>query len=203
MKGVQEAKQAGRRTADELGQRGEQAVERAEAKAQETADQAKGKIRQEVDSRSQQVAEQVASTADAMRKVSEELREQGKQQPAQLLGHGAERAERLGRYLDESDAEGMLHDIEDLARKKPWAAAAGGMAAGFAFSRFLKASSSRRHQSSPRAGQAQHDHVRRYGARPDESATPAAPARSSPGTATVAAAPTPTAPPAAPATRRA
>jgi hypothetical protein len=36
--------------------------------------------------------------------------------------------------------------VEDFARSKPWAVAAGGLALGFAASRFLKASSSRRYQ---------------------------------------------------------
>jgi hypothetical protein len=38
--------------------------------------------------------------------------------------------------------------VEDFGRRQPWAVIAGGLALGFAASRFLKASSSRRYESS-------------------------------------------------------
>ncbi len=148
MKAVQEAKQAAEHGAEELKYKGEQALERAQEKAHVAAGQTKGKLRELLDERSQQVAEQVDSTADAMRKVSDELRNRGKEQPAQLLSHGAAQAARLGRYLHQSHAERVLEDVEGLARRKPWATVAVGALGGFALSRVLKASSSNRHQSS-------------------------------------------------------
>ena len=138
----------GQGAADELKQKGGQAAERAQQKAQQAGEEAKSKLRQEVDQRSQQVAEQVDSTAQAIRKAGEELRNQGKDQPADLLSKGAQKAEQLGQYLKESDSEQILIDIEDTARQKPQAALAAGVAVGFAFSRFLKASSAKRRQSS-------------------------------------------------------
>ncbi len=138
----------GQDAADELKQKGERAAERTQQKAQQAGEEAKSKLRQEVDQRSQQVAEQVESTADAIRKAAEELRKQGKDQPAQLLSKGAQKTEQLGQYLKESNSEQILTDIEDTARRKPQAALAAGVAVGFAFSRFLKASSAKRRQSS-------------------------------------------------------
>ena len=138
----------GQGAADELKQKGQQAAERTQQKAQQAGEEAKSKLRQEVDQRSQQVAEQVESTAEAIRKAGEELRRQGKDQPADLLSKGAQKAEQLGQYLKESDSEQILSDIEDTARQKPQAALAAGVAVGFAFSRFLKASSAKRRQSS-------------------------------------------------------
>lgn len=148
MNKVHEVEQSGKHAAEELKQKGGQAAEQAQQKAQQAAGQAKGKVRQELDQRSKQAAEQVQSTAEALRKVGEELRKQDKQEPAKLMTQGAEKAEQLGRYLEESDGERILTDVEDVVRKKPWAAVAGGTAVGFALSRFVKASTSRRHQSS-------------------------------------------------------
>ena len=48
--------------------------------------------------------------------------------------------------MSESDADKILSDVEDAARKNPWAVVAGGVALGFAASRFLKASSSDRYE---------------------------------------------------------
>ena len=59
----------------------------------------------------------------------------------------ADRAESFGSYLRDADGERLLRDVEDVARRQPWLVAAGGLALGFAASRFLKASSSRRYQT--------------------------------------------------------
>ena len=81
-----------------------------------------------------------------MRSVSESLREQGKDQPAKLAEQAADRAERLGSYLKESDADRILGDVEDFGRRQPWAVIAGGVALGLVASRFLKASSIDRYE---------------------------------------------------------
>ena len=78
--------------------------------------------------------------------MGETLREQGKDQPAKLADQAADRAERLGSYLEESDADRILGDVEDFGRRQPWAVIAGGIAVGLVASRFLKASSSRRYE---------------------------------------------------------
>ena len=130
----------------------------AQEKAQEAAGQAKGKLREQVDQRSTQAGEQVASAAEDARTVAQELRKQGKEKPADLAEQAAERVERLGGYLKESDADRILRDVEDFGRRQPWAIAAGGLALGFLASRFLKASSQKRYEGSagppPPAGRA-------------------------------------------------
>jgi hypothetical protein len=125
----------------------EDAKEQAKEKAQEASGQARDRVREQVDQRSTQVGERVASAAGDARSVGEQLRRQGKDQPARLADQAADRAERLGSYLQESDADRILGDVEDLARRQPWVVAAGGLALGFAASRFLKASSRRRYAS--------------------------------------------------------
>jgi hypothetical protein len=122
-----------------------QAKEAAQEKAQEAKQQASGKVREQVDQRSTEAGEQVTTTAKDLRSVGEELRKQGKDTPAKLADQAAERTEKLGSYLTESDADRILSDVEDFARKQPWAVVAGGLVLGFAASRFLKASSSQRY----------------------------------------------------------
>jgi len=121
-------------------------------KARETAQEARAKagdrVRQEVDTRSTQAGEQTRSVAEAMRRSGEQLRSEQKQTPAKLLEGSADRAERLGAYLEQSSGDDILRDVEDFARRQPWLVAAGAFAFGLAASRFLKASSSRRYQAS-------------------------------------------------------
>jgi hypothetical protein len=120
----------------------------AQDKAREAAGQARGRMSQEVDRRSTQAGEQVTSNAGDVRSVAEELRKQGKDTPARYVDQAADRAERLGGYLQESDGDRILRDVEDFARRNPWAVAAGGLALGFVASRMLKASSGERYRSS-------------------------------------------------------
>ena len=122
----------------------------AKEKVQEASGQAKDRVREQVDQRSTQAGERVSSVASDARSVGEELRRQGKDQPARIADQAADRAERLGSYLQESDADRILRDVEELGRKQPWAVLAGGLALGFVASRFLKASSQRRYASGGR-----------------------------------------------------
>jgi ElaB/YqjD/DUF883 family membrane-anchored ribosome-binding protein len=123
-------------------------ADQAKEKAQEAAGQAKNRLTTEVDTRSTQAGEQLRSTADDVRSVAVELRTQGKDKPAELAEKAAERVQQAGDYLHRADGDRLLRDAEDFARRKPWAIAAGGLALGFAASRFLKASSSRRYAAS-------------------------------------------------------
>jgi hypothetical protein len=125
----------------------EQAKEKAQEKAQQAKGQAASRVREQVDQRSTQAGQQVATTASDIRSVADQLREQGKDQPAKLAEQAAQRAETIGDYLQRSDGDTILGDLEDFGRRQPWAVIAGGVALGFAASRFLKASSSRRYES--------------------------------------------------------
>ena len=118
----------------------------AQEQAQQVAGQARDRVRSQIDQRSTQAGERVRSQAGDLRSVGEQLREQGKEQPAKLADQAAERLERAGGWLTESDADRILDDVEDFARRNPWALMAGGLALGFAASRVLKASSRDRYQ---------------------------------------------------------
>lgn len=117
-------------------------------KAQEMRGRAGERVRHELDTRSTQAGEQVTTTADAIRRVGTQLRQEGNDGPAKYADQLAERAERLGGYLTEANADRMLRDVEDFARRQPWVAALGGVTVGFLASRFLKASSASRYGQS-------------------------------------------------------
>jgi hypothetical protein len=54
----------------------------------------------------------------------------------------------VGQWLESSDGDKLVRDVEGFARRNPWAVAAGGLVLGLTASRFLKASSSERYRSS-------------------------------------------------------
>jgi hypothetical protein len=130
----------------------QEATGQAQEKAQAVASQVQDRLRGQLNQRSSQVAGQINEQASDLRSVGDSLREQGKQGPAKAADRMAEYAEKVGGYLSETDPDGLLRDAENFGRRQPAALAAGGLLLGFAASRFLKASSSRRH-SAQNAGQ--------------------------------------------------
>jgi F0F1-type ATP synthase membrane subunit b/b' len=146
---AQEAAAPAKEKAQEVaGQAKEQAqavAGQAKEQAQAAAEQAKARAAAQVDERSTQVGQQIGTQAQSLDGVAEELRRQGKDGPAKMADQAAERVERAGSWLADSDADRILGDVEDFARKNPWAVVAGGLALGVVASRFLKASSSDRY----------------------------------------------------------
>ena len=134
----------------ETGGSSQSTTDQVKDRVQDAAGQARGKmseqVSQQVDTRSTQAGEQVSSAADAMRRTGEQLRQEGKDGPAKLMDQVAERGERLGSYLTDSNGDRILRDVESFARRQPWLFVGGSAVLGFFASRFLKASSSRRYR---------------------------------------------------------
>jgi ElaB/YqjD/DUF883 family membrane-anchored ribosome-binding protein len=135
-------------TTDQVKQQAREGAQAVQAKAGSAFGQVRGRLREQIDQRSTNAGEQVHSTANDVRSVAEELRRQGKETPARLAEQVADRVDSLGSYLRNADGERMIGDVEHYARKQPWVVAAGAVALGFVASRFLKASSGRRYESS-------------------------------------------------------
>jgi hypothetical protein len=128
---------------ERLGEGAQQIQEKAsEAKAR-TRDQ----IRQQIDTRSNETGEQMTSTASALRQTAQQLRTDQREPQAKILEQLAERTERFGRYLSETDGDQMLRDVERIARTRPYLVAGAGTVLGFLAARFTKASSSRRYEA--------------------------------------------------------
>ena len=139
----------------DAGQAQEKAKEvagQAQEKVQGAAQQAKGRVRDQVDERSTQAGQQIGTVAQDVRSVAEELRSKGKDKPAQYAEQAAERVQSAGQWLEQKNGDEILRDVEDFARRKPWAVAAGGLLLGLAASRMLKASSTERYRASSSYG---------------------------------------------------
>ena len=152
MSGVMES--SGTKPSDKGLSTKEQAQEKVQETAQQVQDkaveltgQAGSRLRSEIDTRTTQAGGQLQTTAAAMRRTGTSLREEGNQTEAKLIDGVADRAERLGGYMTDVNADRLLRDVEDFGRRQPWLLAFGGAAIGFFASRFMKASSSQRFAS--------------------------------------------------------
>ena len=120
----------------------------AKERVQDAKEQARGKVREQVDQRSTRAGKQISSAADDVRSVAGELRTQGKDTPARYAEQAADKAQEIGQRLQSASGDELLRDVEDFARRNPWAIAAGGLVLGLAASRMLKASSGERYRTS-------------------------------------------------------
>ena len=134
-------------TSDGAQQKAQKAGSQGQEKVQQAASQAKSKLHEQLDQRSSQAAEQINQQASELRAVSQSLRQQGKERPANAADKVAQYVTKVGSYLQHNDSEALLSDAEDFGRRQPWAVGAGALAVGFAASRFLKASSRRRYSA--------------------------------------------------------
>lgn len=121
-----------------------EALEQGKEKAGEVAGQARGAFARTVDQRSSELGGRIGTVAESARRMADQLREEGQAGPAGVADQTAERAERLGSYLRESDGDRLVRDVEGFARRQPWAVAAGAFVLGIMGARFLKASAERR-----------------------------------------------------------
>ena len=110
---------------------------------------ARGWLEQEADQRTTAIGSQARTIADAMRDTSSRLNDEGQSQASRTTGMLADRVDQVANYLEQTDGQRLVSDVQDAARRNPWAFAAAGLIAGFAASRFMKAS--RTSQSSMRS----------------------------------------------------
>jgi hypothetical protein len=134
-------------TADQVKDQVKEKAQVAQDKTRGALGQARGRLSEQVDQRSTQAGERLSKQVADVRSVAEELRNQGKDAPATIVEQVAGQADRVGDYLKGASGDRILRDVEDFARRQPWLVAASGLVLGFAASRFLKASSSRRYES--------------------------------------------------------
>lgn len=116
-------------------------------KASEAKQNTRERVRQEIDTRSSRTGEQMTKTGSALRQTAQQLRGDRQEQQANMLEAVADRTERLGRYLNQTDGEQILRDVERMARQRPWVVAGAGTVLGFLAARFTKASSTRRYEA--------------------------------------------------------
>jgi ElaB/YqjD/DUF883 family membrane-anchored ribosome-binding protein len=125
-----------------------QVQDQVQEKAKDLKGQAAERARAQLDDRSTRAADQLTSIVQALRKGGEHLASEGNDAGAKAANQAADQTDRLAQYFSGSNAERLLADVERFARRKPWMAGAIGTSIGFMASRFLKASSEGRYQSS-------------------------------------------------------
>src|SRR5688572_6581237 len=116
-----ETRESQQGTTEQAQEKAQEVAGQAREKAQEAAGEARSRLREQVDQRSTQAGERISAASSDLRSVGQELRKQGKDTPARFADQAAERVERVGSYLGQSDADRILRDVEDFGRRQPLA----------------------------------------------------------------------------------
>jgi hypothetical protein len=120
-----------------------EAAEMAKSESQRLASVAKDKAKSVIAEQKDAAAESLGGVAGALRETAKTL---GEQSPA--LGQYTERAaqslEGFSHTLRDRDVDSLIGQLEDFARRQPLVFVGGAVLAGFALSRFLKASAEAR-----------------------------------------------------------
>ncbi|HTV74666.1 MAG TPA: hypothetical protein VME66_13300 [Candidatus Acidoferrales bacterium] len=115
-------------------------------KTEELTEQAKSFVAAQVDQQSTTLGNTIRERANDLRAIRDQLRELNILSAASLADQLSMRVDQFGSYLSESSGDQLLDDLDDFARRQPWALAAAGLAAGLAISRSIKASSAARYR---------------------------------------------------------
>ena len=152
---VRRAQESTDQVRDDFRQTADRVKETATATAQEVADRVKEQAKQTGDKIKEQsqsflnqqkarVGAEIHTYSAAARRAAERLKDQSDTNVAQYVSTAADRLDRLGSRIQERDLGELVHDVEDIARRRPEVFFGGLFVAGLAVARFLKASKQRR-----------------------------------------------------------
>ena len=117
--------------------------------ARNTVQQAREKAASTVNERKGELAGSVTSVAGAVRGATDQLRGEGHDRIAGYTEALAEQADRVARYLRDTDLNRVRDDIEDLARRQPALVIGGALLLGVLAARFFKSSERRGQENLP------------------------------------------------------
>ena len=133
---------------DSLMERAREKAGELKQQAEKTAGEMRERARSMVDRQKDAAAGRVEGVAHALRRASDDLREQGQPTVADYSRQVAEGLESMADSLSRRNVDDLVGDVERFARARPAAFLSGAVVAGFALARFMKSSSARREERS-------------------------------------------------------
>jgi hypothetical protein len=170
--------EAAQEEAEHLTDRAREKTGELRRQAEEAAHGVRDRARSIADQQKHAAAGRVEGVAHALRRASDDLREQGQPMIAEYSRYAAEGLESMAQSPARRDVDDFVGDVEKFARQRPVAFLGGSIVAGVALVRFMKSSSARRYRRTAseqwhgddRHGggtRPRHDHTGNVGCRPD------------------------------------
>jgi hypothetical protein len=140
------ASEAAQEQTEHLADRAREKAGELKRQAEEVAHGMRDRARSIADQQKHAAAGRVEGIAHALRRASDDLREQGQPMIAEYSRYAAEGLESMAQSLDRRNVDDFVEGVESFARQRPVAFLGGAMVAGFALARFMKSSSARRYR---------------------------------------------------------
>jgi hypothetical protein len=114
--------------------------------AERAADDMRQRARSAATDQKNVAASRMEGIARALRTASDDLQTQGQPTVAEYSRHVADGLDSIAESLGRRDVDDLVGSVQDFARARPVAFLGGAVVAGFALARFMKSSSTRRHE---------------------------------------------------------
>jgi hypothetical protein len=112
----------------------------AQQKLQTVRARATDQITQRVTEQKGRTADTLSTVAQSLHQTSQLLRDQNEESMSRYVDRAADQVDRLAGYLQTTDIDEVMDNVEELARRRPGVFIGGAFAIGFLASRFIKAS---------------------------------------------------------------
>lgn len=145
--GMGEQPEMGGSPVEEARQQAREVADRVEQRAREKGEEIRGRVEQKGEEQKERAAGTAEALAEAMRAAGSTLRERQEDRLGEYTDEFAGQIERFSGYLRDRDLGGLMHDLEDMARRNPTAFLGSTLAAGLVAGRFLRSSERNSHET--------------------------------------------------------
>jgi hypothetical protein len=145
------ATEATKQKAEHLTKRVKEKTADLKRQADRTAADVRQRARSVATDQKNAAAHRMEGVAHALRRASDDLRDQGQPMVAEYSRHVAEGLESFADSLGKRNVDELVEGVEDFARTRPVAFLGGAAVAGFALARFMKSSAARRQRRTDRS----------------------------------------------------
>lgn len=115
--------------------------DRARDAVSQAKDRATEQLETKFSSSKTRAAETLSGVAETLRSSTQQLRDQNQEGASRAFERAADGVERFANYLQGSNVDDIIDQVQEFARRQPAAFIGGAFALGFLASRFLKAAS--------------------------------------------------------------
>lgn len=127
-------------TGEEARQQAREMADRVEQRAREKGEELRGRMEEKGEEQKARAAGTAEALADAMRAAGSRLRDRHEERLGEFTDEFADQVDRFSGYLRDNDMRGLMHNLEDMARRNPTAFLGSTLAAGLIAGRFLRSS---------------------------------------------------------------
>lgn len=137
---TEDARQKAREVTDEAQQQARKMTDQVRQEARARGEEIRDQVEQKGAEQKDRMAGTAEALAEAIRSAGSTLRDRHEERLGQFTDEFADQVDRFSGYLRDHDMRGLMHDLENVARRNPAGFLGSTLAAGLVAGRFLRSS---------------------------------------------------------------